>query len=431
VNDIPSARATCSVFSGVVPIPKQKANIHAPSGTAADRPVERIVNTPPVPAEREVAAWAFAPVTIGFLVDCEPGEMVADYLDSYILAFEDAMHEGRLTRPVEILTKIAVGLPSGTARTAIDGYRALVDAGCVLVLSTGITDNGIALCDPVNAAGVPFVGVYGTSRFSGDYCFLLGNGGQAEETAVMARYLRRHELLRLAVVGEHSPADDEFHDFFRQQARLQRLEILTEHFFEQRPSDAELERILVRLRDDVRPDALVYCGFGWNSAQFNPVLERIGWDPPRVMTSAIMWALHSEAWLKALEGWVGIAQTLEPDADVPRNPNYAPFLDRFEARFKRRVDHALLAVAYDQGRVAAEAIVNAPILTAQGMKAGLERIKLFPCVLGGPRTHVTFARDDHRGYKGDWLFMSRLERGRFVFRDFHWPEFPSNREQAT
>src|SRR4051794_23215648 len=234
-SDEAGTRATCSVVSGVLPVPRQKANIHAPSGTYHDQLVERILVTPPVPEDRAVGAWAFAPVRIGFMVDCEPGEMVADFIDPYILAFEDAMNEGRLTRPVEILSKVAVGLPSGTAKAASDGYHALADEGCVLILSTGVTDNGVVLADHVNARGVPFVGVYGTHRFAGDFCFLLGNGGPGEETAVLARYLKRQGRLRVAVVGEYSPADDEFHHHFRQQARLQGLEILTEHFFDQRP----------------------------------------------------------------------------------------------------------------------------------------------------------------------------------------------------
>jgi hypothetical protein len=419
-------RATCSVVSGVVPIPRQKENIHAPSGTVHDQLVERILVTPPVPEDRAVGAWAFAPVRIGFLVDCEPGEMVADFIDPYILAFEDAMNEGRLTRPVEIVSRVAVGLPSGSAQAALDGYHLLAGDGCVLILSTGVTDNGVVLAEHVNARRVPFVGVYGTHRFAGDYCFLLGNGGPGEETAVLARYLKRHGYLRVAVVGEYSPADDEFHHYFRQQARLQGLEILTERFFDQRPLDEDLERVLVGFRDELHPDALVYCGFGWNSAQFNPVLERIGWDPFRIMTSAIMWALNSEDWLHALEGWHGIGQTLESEADTPANPNYGPFLDRFEARFGRRVDHTLVALAYDQGRAAAEAIVNAPILTGTGMKEGLEAIKMFPSAIGGPHTNVTFGAYDHRGYKGDWLFINRLSHGRFEFCDYHSPEFASN-----
>ena len=75
--------------------------------------------------------------------------------------------------------------------------------------------------------------------------------------------------------------------------------------------------------------------------------------------------------------------------------------------------------------VAAEPIVNAPILTSHGVKEGLESIKMFPTALGGPRTNITFGPHDHRGYKGDWLFINRLSNGRFEFCEYHWPEFLS------
>ena len=55
-----------------------------------------------------------------------------------------------------------------------------------------------------------------------------------------------------------------------------------------------------------------------------------------------------------------------------------------------------------------------------------QQIKMFPSAIGGPRTNVTFGPYDHRGYKGDWLFVNRLQHGGFEFCDYHIPEFPSN-----
>ena len=43
------------------------------------------------------------PTRVGFLSDMPIGDELGGYLDPIILAFEDAMHEGRLTRPVEIV----------------------------------------------------------------------------------------------------------------------------------------------------------------------------------------------------------------------------------------------------------------------------------------------------------------------------------------
>ena len=87
----------------------------------------------------------------------------------------------------------------------------------------------------------------------------------------------------------------------------------------------------------------------------------------------------------------------------------------------------MIALLYDQGRAAAEAMINAPALTGAGMTAGLERIKMMPSTLGGPRTYIGFGAEDHRGYRGDFMFMKQLRDGKFHFTAYHWPEWPINR----
>ena len=52
----------------------------------------------------------------------------------------------------------------------------------------------------------------------------------------------------------------------------------------------------------LEPDALAYCGFGINSKQLGDALKRVGWDPPRAMNAAIMWALGGGEWGEALDG---------------------------------------------------------------------------------------------------------------------------------
>ena len=409
-------RATSSVFSGVTPTPRQKANAQAPSGTVDDVPTERIVVRPPAREDRNAGAYAHEPIRIGFIVDFEPGEILPDLVDPLILAFEDAMNSGRLTHGVELVTRVAVGLPTKPAKNPVDAYHRLVDEGALLVIAPGASDNAVVLRDHVERREVPSLAIVGSSQFHGEYCFLLPNGGHGEEAALVADYLAQRGYRRIAVFGEHGGTGDiEYREWFRDQARLQGLDIAFEHVLAQRPADGELDVVLNEVRERVQPDALVYMGTGWAAPAFNPALERIGWEPPKVMNAAFMWAPHDEAWMRALEGWIGVDQLSGGDADQA-NPNYVALLDRFEARFERRVDHVVIALAYDVGRVIAEAIVNAPMMSARGLKLGLERIKMFPSALGGRRTHITFGAQDHRGYKGDFLVMRQLVDQQYVAR---------------
>ena len=392
---------------------------------------ECIVVDPPGTSQGAVIDAILTPTLIGFLSDMPTGNSLGEYLDPIVLAIEDAMNEGRLNHQVQLLASHVVGLPTGQPDNVIAAYLDLVERGCVLILSTGVTANALVLCDVINATKVPYITMAGTTRFVGDHCFSLANGGHGEEAAILASYLADHGLLRVVVTGERSIGDTEYHRFFSEQARLYGIEIIEEHRFDERPSDEELDALLRHFRDDLRPDALVYCGFGWNSSQFNPALERIEWDPPKIMNAAIMWALASPEWMAALEGWVGIEQTLGDHEQMEKNPNWGPVLDRYEERFGYRSDGTMLALLYDQGRAATEAIINAPVVSGEGLTEGLEQIKMMPSTLGGPRTYIEFGPQDHRGYKGDFMFMKQLRNGKFHFSSYHWPQWPISRVAAV
>jgi branched-chain amino acid transport system substrate-binding protein len=60
----------------------------------------------------------------------------------------------------------------------------------------------------------------------------------------------------------------------------------------------------------------------------------------------------------------------------------------------------MIALLYDQGRATAEAIINALSMDGAGLREGLERIKMMPSTLGGPRTYIGYGPEDHRGLSG-------------------------------
>src|SRR5580692_4843123 len=108
-------------------------------------PMTAVLNGPILVGPTEtVAAHA---LRIGFLSDMPTGSSLAEYLDPIILAFEDAIGEGRLTSTVELIPMHVVGLPTGQAENVLAAYRHLVARGCSLVLSTGVTNNALVLRD--------------------------------------------------------------------------------------------------------------------------------------------------------------------------------------------------------------------------------------------------------------------------------------------
>jgi ABC-type branched-subunit amino acid transport system substrate-binding protein len=367
------------------------------------------------PTKRLPHGLPFAPVKVGVLIDIDMGTK-DDFLACLRFAFDEAHEAGVVTRPVELVVKEAIGLPRLEAKNTIDGYLDLVRQGVLCTIGPLITDNSIALAPVIDETGVSAVTWTGTDRYHGEFCFNLGNGGLAEEAAIMATWIRRSGYRTVGMIHEISPGGVEYASNFRWYAAREGLDVLIEAYTTQVPGD--LEAVLRKIRDQ-RPDCLAYLGYGYPTILMGPMFRSLGWDPPRIMTTAFQFCYAKPEWMAALEGWVGIDQMCE------RNPLLQPMLDRFAAVRGKRCDHTVTALSYDTARLVAEGIARANLLTPRGVKEGLERVRMLPAVNGGPRTHMSLGPWDHKAYKGDWLVIRRIEGGRTVFVDLHDPANPA------
>lgn len=353
----------------------------------------------------------FAPVKVGVLIDLDMGTK-DDFLATLRFAFDEAHAEKIITHSVELIVKEAIGLPRLEAKNTIDGYLDLVNQGVLCTIGPLITDNSLALAPVINATGVPAITWTGTDRYFGEYCFNLGNGGLAEETAIMASWIRRSGYRTVGMIHEISPGGVEYAANFRHYAARAGLDVLIEAYTTQVPDD--LEAVLSKVRDQ-RPDCLAYLGYGYPTILMGPMFRHLGWDPPRIMTTAFQFCYAKPEWMAALEGWYGIDQMCED------NPRLQPMFDRLAARLGKRRDHTVTALSYDTARLIAEGIARANLLTPKGLKEGLEKVRMLPAVNGGPRTHMSLGPYDHKAYKGDWLVIRKIEGGRTVFVDLYQP----------
>src|SRR5260370_25585643 len=120
------------------------------------------------------------------------------------LAFDEAIEHGVINRDVEFVIHPEQGLPQGSAKNAIDGFRYLVDEGCIGVAGAYSSDNAMVVGPFANELKVPLISWCGTERYSGEYCFRLGNGDCGGDAALVVAWLRRNDHRRLAGLGEVS-----------------------------------------------------------------------------------------------------------------------------------------------------------------------------------------------------------------------------------
>jgi hypothetical protein len=134
------------------------------------------------------------------------------------------------------------------------------------------------------------------------------------------------------------------------------------------------------------PAALVYLGLGFTARSLAIALEKLRWDVPVVTNSALMFGYREPSWRDDWRGWEyidGIA-----DDNVQRL--------ELQAKLPQAAASPVGCAAYDMGRLVGEAIARAPHLTREGLKEGLERIKMLPATCGRDGTLMGFGQYDRQ-----------------------------------
>jgi branched-chain amino acid transport system substrate-binding protein len=353
------------------------------------------------------------PVKIGWLGACLDGPN-GGYDKIHRLAFDEAVESGLLDRPYEFVLHQENGLPNGSAKNATDGFRYLVDEGCIGVAGAYSSDNAITVAPLANELQIPLISWAGTDRLQGDYCFRLGNGDCGGDAALVVSWLVKHGHTRIAVLSEVSPNGEEYFRYFRMECRRRNVSIAAVESVSQSPEN--LAENLDHLRQ-VDADALVYMGYGMLAAKglLREALDKLAWDPPRIMSTAFMWYLMG---FDKFEGWVGI------DQFDPTNTLAQAFHERFSARYGESPPmwpNAIPVLAFDTARVLAEGLFRAPILSGPGLKTGLESIRFLPSATGGSHTHIACAPHEHGMFRGDWLLYGRVHDGQLEFEGLFEP----------
>ena len=306
----------------------------------------------------------FEPVRIGFLIDMDLGQLLADCIDPYILAIEDSLNEGIYDRPIELFTVDARGLPRENFRKLIAGTSGSSTRAACVVIGPFIADNSETLVPYANAAEragaaldrhdarVRRVRVHRRQRRHPDRV------GDVRELAVPARATGRSGFL-----WEKGSASDMYADYFRRTALQLGLEITKEVVLDFNPKN--MKESLAEMRD-LGTEAVAHVGYGYSTIHYarrsasSTGTRRGSWTPRscsiRTPTSGP----------QGLEGWHGIDQLGEDGA----NPNYEAMIERFEARFGRTTRNVVVALAYDTARVAMQGIANARIPTPGAREAG-------------------------------------------------------------
>ncbi|KHO21189.1 ABC transporter substrate-binding protein [Mycolicibacterium setense] len=351
----------------------------------------------------EVRAYGtVAPLKVGLLNDYPTrGDTDNDTLAALTLVMEEALASGLIDRPVEIVQRNVVGLPNGTYHAVEQAFDELVDEGCLAIFGPWVSDNVVPLRAHVDAtARTPIITLSGSEGALGEWCFALNNGSMAEEPIMLAAVMIGDGRSRIAIAYEASLIGKEYLAASQKVYAAAGLKIVASVAIPQVEAD---KAVAVEELRTAGPDALVHVGFGHGLWGFSDALIGADWDPPRYTTTAFEMAHINADWMRHLRGWVGL------DSYDERNLVGQAFLDRFQAKFGRRPGHSMPGLAHDAATVIARGLSAARPLTGEGVKHGIEQIKLIPSASGAPGTFLRFGRLIRQGWLGsDYLIARRV-----------------------
>jgi branched-chain amino acid transport system substrate-binding protein len=348
------------------------------------------------------------PVKVGVLLDAMDGpdsSPMSAAVSAIRLRFDEALERGELDRPVELVVRLANGLPAGSAVNIVEAYEALVGAAVLGIIGPGVTDNCLVTQPLAEAHGIPTLNFPGTEHSRGVYGFHFQLGSLPDEGPLLLDELLHLGHDRIALIRDQGPIGAEYFDYFDQACQRYGVSLIADRRVS--PVATDLSAAVTDVKASGAA-ALVYLGLGLVIPALARALAGASWAPPRFMNTAFMHGYANPAALAGLEGWVGV-DMIDEENDVWRD-----FLDRYQARHETRPEDPLHACFYDMATMTVEGLRWAPVLTADGLRAGLERVHQLPSVCGGAGTVMGFGPWDRAAYKGPrWLVLREVRDGRY------------------
>ena len=358
------------------------------------------------------------PVKIGVLMDIPErhwkfGFPVYDFLvDRYV-------ESGRLHRGIELVKKLVVGPPAGFISDVMQGYHELCDEGVLAVIGPNHSDNNMAITEHAERRRVPVMTLGALHSHVSPYVFNIGWGSVSDDGFIVASWLQQKGHKRVALTYDNAAHCKQYAVWFRIAAARMGIEIIADTCVSEVNDDAARAGIeaTVASHRSKNPDAIAFFGTGASQINFGKAVHASGWDVPRIMNGAFFQANY-EYTFEFLDGWVGTGlwdddnQTLQ--SELQAFGKYCPEL--------ANIAPESLALFRDGMTALLEGVCNAPILTPEGVRQGLELVHMVPAAIGGDRTIISFGPYDHVGHKGmDKMVVRKLVNGKLLMESRYDP----------
>jgi ABC-type branched-subunit amino acid transport system substrate-binding protein len=359
------------------------------------------------------------PIRLGVLMDVP--ERVYQYaFPVYDFVTNAYVTTRRLHRGVELVKKIVVGPPSGYIDDVMHAYHALCDEGVLAVIGPNHSDSNIAITPHAEQRKVPLVTLGAVHTHLSANVFNVGWGSLPEDSFTVASWLAQKGYKRVTMTHDNAAHCLMYAAWFRRAAARMGIQLVGDSCVSEVNDDVAREgmRAILAEHRAKNPDAIACFGTGASQINWGRIVKESGWAPPRIMNGAFhqAWYPYSHEFL---DGWVGTGMW---DDDNRTLAGFrAAALEAYPVL--KQAAPELIALYRDGMTALLEGVVNAPILTPDGVRQGLELVRMIPAAMGGDRTVIAFGPYDHKGHKGmDNMVVRRLDKGKLVMEGRYRPD---------
>lgn len=365
------------------------------------------------------------PIKIGHLIDVEPFE--DDWRKVLRFTIDEYLESGRIDRPIEIVERTPYAFPRGTAAELVRAHHELVAEDVLVICGGAVGDNHLALAPTLAKATVPTAAITATMPWLSEYAFSVPWGSEVDCPYLLNNWLWRQGHKTAAVMYDTAKHSVQYLEHFRLAAERYGIKIVTAEQITAVPGERQMAQSqeAIKSAQGHNPDALVdLCMSVMSSYAVARSAWEATWNIPRIMAGdfytcwddklagSVEW-MHLEganvSVLEVMEGWVG-ATIVDPE-----NPVANDFFHRFRESYGEPPNQELGRILYDVCRAVLEGLALAPLMTPEGVKEGLERLRMLPAASGGPRSVLSLGPYDHRGLKGmDMMVLNRVENGEIL-----------------
>ena len=337
------------------------------------------------------------PIKVGYLMDFTlppgfPEELFASFTQTFDLVFSEAVEQGLMDRPVQMIYREVEGLPKGSVKAVIDAYGELVDEGCLVVFGPNITDNCVPMREAIEERfKVPAISVTGTDDWLGEWTFAFPQGSMTDEPIFSADLVAKRGLTEIGVLVEQNLIGESYLRNLRSACRRKGIRIVAEAAIAQTAQDIN---DAVRSLHEAKAEAIVHWGSVSGSSSSTRRWRRSagtrrGSPPPRSRTRGSTRSCGTRSW--AGSGSTSTTRAMPIGQD---------FLDRYAAKYNgSRPEFCVTVVNRDVAATLVRAFTDAHPLSPRGVKEALERVKMMPAASGAPG-HPGVLRASGRGAPG-------------------------------